>query len=174
MRLEIKVLVFCGALWAVPAAAGDFYTNFAAAVTRIDIDGDEVKPFVGALKLGYEFADNFGLEIQYGVGIDDDKNDLDQKIEVSQQGAAFLRISSGSAYNNVRLYLLAGYSQTEVSVDGADPTDDNKYDGFAWGVGAEEFLQSVKNLAFVAEYYRYYDRQEVTIDAVSLGFRYKF
>ena len=174
MKLAIKALVIWFTIWTAPAFAGDFYTHLSANLTRIDIAGDEVKPFVGALKLGYEFADNFGLEIQYGVGIDDDKNSLDQKIEVDAQGAAFLRISSGSAYNNVRLYLLAGYSQTELSVDGADPADANKYDGFAWGLGAEEFLQSIPNLAFVAEYYRYYNRQEVTIDAISLGFRYKF
>lgn len=174
MRLVTKALVFWCAIWAAPTFASDFYTSMSAAVTKIDIAGDEVKPFVGTLKLGYEFADNFGLEIQYGVGIDDDKNSLDQKIEIDSQGAAFLRISSGSAYNNVRLYLLAGYSQTELSVDGATPTDVDKYDGFAWGVGAEEFLQTVKKLAFVAEYYRYYNRNEVTIDAISLGFRYKF
>jgi opacity protein-like surface antigen len=74
----------------------------------------------------------------------------------------------------VRLYLLVGYSQTEIKIDDAPPVDDDKYDGFAWGVGAEEFLQSVKNLAFVAEYIRYYDRQEIGIDAITLGFRYKF
>ena len=174
MKLAIKLLVIWSMIWAAPAFASEFYTNLAANLTRIDIAGDEVKPFTGNVKLGYGFADNFGLEIQYGVGIDDDTDSLDQKIEVDSQGAAFLRISSGSAYNNVRLYLLVGYSQTELSIDGADPTDDDKYDGFAWGVGAEEFLQSVPNLAFVAEYYRYYDRDEVTMDAISLGFRYKF
>lgn len=174
MRLVIKAFVFWCTIWAAPTFASDFYTSMAAALTRIDIAGDEVKPFVGSLKFGYEFADNFALEIQYGLGMDDDENSLKQKIKVDSQGAAFLRIGSGSAYNNVRVYLLAGYSQTELSVDGAAPADADKYDGFAWGVGAEEFLQSVKKLAFVAEYYRYYNRSEVTIDAISLGFRYKF
>ena len=174
MRLVTKALVFWCTVWAAPAFASDFYTNFAAAVTRIDIAGDEVKPFLGSIRLGYEIADNFALEVQYGMGMDDDKNAMDQKIKIDSQAAAFLRISSGSAYNNVRLYLLAGYSQMELSVDDADPTDADKYDGFAWGVGAEEFLQSVKNLAFVAEYLRYYNRSDVSIDALSLGFRYKF
>jgi len=174
MRLVTKALVFWCTIWAAPAFASDFYTSFAASLTKIDIAGDEVKPFVGALKLGYEFADNFALEIQYGMGMDDDNNSLDQKIKVDSQAAAFLRVGSGSAYNNVRVYLLAGYSQTELSVDGANPTDADKYDGFAWGVGAEEFLKSVPKLAFVAEYYRFYNRSEVTIDAISLGFRYKF
>lgn len=174
MKLAIRALVIWCMIWAAPTFASDFYASMAAAVNRIDIAGDEVKPFVGTFKFGYELAENFALEIQYGMGMDDDENSLEQKIKVDSQGAAFLRIGSGSAYNNVRLYLLAGYSQTELSVDGADPTDDDKYDGFAWGVGAEEFLQSVPNLAFVAEYYRYYNRNEVTIDAISLGFRYKF
>ncbi|WP_455201466.1 porin family protein [Kaarinaea lacus] len=174
MKLVIKAFVVWCTIWAAPTFASDFYASMAAAVNRIDIADDEVKPFVGTLKLGYEFADNFALEIQYGMGMDDDENSLDQKIKVDSQGAAFLRIGSGSAYNNVRLYLLAGYSQTELSVDGENPTDDDKYDGFAWGVGAEEFLQSIRKLAFVAEYYRYYNRNEVTIDAISLGFRYKF
>ena len=174
MKLIIKALVICSAIWTVPAFAGGFYTSFAAALTRIDIAGDEVKPFVGSIKLGYAFANNFGLEAQYGMSMDDDTNSLDQKIKIDSQASAFLRITSGSAYNNVRLYLLAGYSQTELSIDDAGPTDDDKYDGFAWGVGAEEFLQSAENLAFVAEYLRYYNRNEVTIDAISLGFRYKF
>lgn len=173
MRLVLKVFVLWCALWTVPVAASDFYTNIAAELTMIDIAGSEAKPFVGALKLGYEFADNFALEIQYGAGIEGDEVD-NQTVEVNSLGAAFLRIGSGSAYSSVRLYLLAGYSQTELSVDGASPADGDKYDGFAWGLGAEEFLQSVPKLAFVAEYYSYYKRSEVSITAASLGFRYKF
>jgi opacity protein-like surface antigen len=173
MRLVLKIIVLWCVLWAAPVVASDFYTNIAVEMAMIDDAGSESKPFVGVLKLGYEFADNFALEIKYGVGIDGDEID-NQTIEVDSLGAAFLRIGSGSAYSNVRLYLLAGYSQTELSVDGASPADSDKFDGFAWGVGAEEFLQSVPKLAFVAEYYSYYNRSDVSINAASLGFRYKF
>lgn len=173
MKLITRVLALSMVIWTAPSTASEFYINFAGAQTIIDTGAGEVKPFIGAMKLGYAFADNFALEVQYGAGFDDD--DLNnQKYEVDTLGAAFFRISSGSSYSNLRLYLLLGYSQTELSVNDVAPTDDDKYDGFAYGIGAEEFLKSVKNLAFVAEFLRYYDRDEVSIDAITLGFRYKF
>lgn len=173
MKLLARVLLLSIGIWVTPAVASDFYMNFAGAQTIIDTGAGDVKPFIGAVKLGYEFAPNFALEVQYGAGFDDD--DLnDQKYDVDTLGAAFFRISSGGSYSDVRLYLLVGYSQTELSINHESPTEDDKYDGFAYGIGAEEFLKSVKNLAFVAEFLRYYDRNEVSIDAITLGFRYKF
>jgi opacity protein-like surface antigen len=173
MKLLTRILVISLGIWMAPAGASGFYTSLAGAQTIIDTGAGEVKPFVGILKLGYELANTFALELQYGAGFDDDELN-DQMYEVDALGAAFLRISSGGSFSDVRLYLLVGYAQTELKIDDVAPTDNDKYDGFAWGIGAEEFLKSVKDLAFVAEYLRYYDRDEVNIDAITLGFRYKF
>ncbi|WP_455220660.1 outer membrane beta-barrel protein [Kaarinaea lacus] len=173
MKVFTRIMAVSFVIWMTPAVASDFYMNIAGAQTIIDTDAGEVKPFIGALKLGYQLTDNFGLEVQYGAGFDSDELN-DQEYKVDSLGAAFIRISSSGSYSDVRLYLLVGYSQAELKIDDITPIDNGKYDGFAYGIGAEEFLKSAKNLAFAAEYVRYYDRDTVTIDAITLGFRYRF
>ncbi|HEY5603087.1 MAG TPA: outer membrane beta-barrel protein [Gammaproteobacteria bacterium] len=173
MQLTIKILLIGFGIWVTPVFAGSIYTGLAGAQTIIDTGAGEVKPVIGVFKLGYELTGNVALELQYGAGGGDDELDS-QKYEVDSFGAAFLRFSSGGGISGVRLYLLAGYAQSELKIDDVAPTDDDKYNGFAWGIGAEEFLKSANNLAVVAEYMRYYDRDELGIDAITLGLRYRF
>jgi len=173
MKLIKRIIAISVVFWVMPAVASDVYMNIAGAQTIIDTDAGKAKPFIGEMKLGYEFTPNFAIEVQYGAGTDKDKLDS-QEYEVNSLGAAFLRFSSSGSFSDVRLYLLLGYSQIDMQVTTGGVAVSDTYEGFSYGVGAEEFLKSVPNLAFVAEYVRYYDRDELNIDAITLGVRYKF
>lgn len=173
MKLITRIIAISLVFWMMPAVASDFYMNIAGAQTIIETDAGKAKPFIGAMKLGYEFTPNFAFEVQYGAGTDKDQLD-NQEYEINSLAAAFLRFSSSGSYSDVRLYLLLGYSQFDMQVTAAGTTVSDTYDGFSYGVGAEEFLKSVPNLAFVAEYVWYYDRDELSVDAITLGIRYKF
>lgn len=172
MKSILKLVILSASLVNVPAFAENLYSGLTFSQVTIDGAGGEVKPFTGTVKVGYQFARSFALEAQYGSGISDD--DIDgTTVDVDKQMALFLRIGGSSSYNGVRLYLLAGHSRTELATEPAGG-DDNEFAGTAWGIGAEEFSKSIKNMAYVFEYIRYYDDSDAEITGISLGVRYNF
>lgn len=172
MTWTLRVSVILGLLINMPVFAGNLYSNFTISRMTIDRKGDEVKPMTGAVKIGYQFAKSFALEGQYGTGISDDSINS-TTVEVDKYSALFLRIGGNSTYNGIRLYLLAGQTKTELKTDPAN-SGDTEFKGGAWGIGAEEFSKSIKNMAYVFEYIRYYSRSDADITGISLGLRYNF
>ena len=53
-------------------------------------------------------------------------------------------------------------------------TSEGSIEGTAWGIGAEEFSKSVRNMAYVLEYLQYADEKDTKIMGLSLGVRYNF
>lgn len=172
MKSMLKFAIMCGTLAIMPASAGNLYSNFTIAQTTINQGGIDVAPYVGAVKVGYQFAKSFALEGQYGSGIADD-NSKGTTVEVDKLTAFYLRIGGNSAYNGVRMYLLAGRAKTSLKTQPVSGSDQD-YEGTAWGVGAEEFSQSIPNMAYVFEYIRFYDENDTEITGLSLGLRYNF
>lgn len=172
MKYMFRLAVLFGSLAIMPAFAGNLYSNYTIAQTTINSGGSEVKPYIGTIKLGYQFAKSFALEGQYGSGVSDDKTN-GTTVEVDKLTAVYLRIGGNSSYNGVRLYLLAGKSKTELKTQ-PQSSGDTEFEGTAWGIGAEEFSQRVKNMAYVFEYIRLYDDSDAEITGLSLGLRYNF
>ena len=173
MKLPIYLLLLLLCLLTVPVYAAPFYSNLTVTQLEIETDVDSAKPYVSALKLGYQFAKEFALEAQFASGAKDDDFG-DGKLEVDKMSALFLRIGGQTTYNDVRLYLLVGRSKTEVKYkDGAVEVKD-KFEGNAWGIGAEEYSKAVKNMAYVLEYVRYNPDSDEKVTGITLGLRYDF
>jgi hypothetical protein len=121
-------------------------------------------------KLGYYLRKQVALELLYTASGDDD--DGGAKLKIDQGYGAFLRLES-NLHNRARIYLLGGYSRTELSVEN-ETINDNKYDGFSWGIGAEDQVVRMKNTFFTLEYMRYYKNDGVDFSGISLGLRFLF
>jgi hypothetical protein len=127
---------------------------------------------MGSVIVCYQFARSFALEGQFGAAINDDKMG-GVAVEVDKMTGVFVRIGGSNNYNGVRLYLLAGRTTTELKTDPVG-SGETEFEGSAWGIGAEEFSRSIKNMAYVFEYTRLYDDDDAEITGISLGVRYNF
>lgn len=158
---------------AIPVCVAETYAHFTATQVELKSDIAKAKPYVAAVKLGYRFSETLSLEAQFGTSAsDDDFNG--GKVEVDKLAAVFLRMGGQSSYNGVRLYLLLGASKTEVKYSDVAVEGEGTLEGMAWGIGAEEFSKSVKNLGYLLEYIQYSDEDDTKVTGISLGLRYNF
>ena len=173
MKLLIRSLLLLFCLIAIPAHAASMYTNLTVTQLEIETDVDSAKPYVSAVKLGYQFAQGLALEAQIGSNAKEDKFG-DGKLQVDKLSALFFRLGGQNAYNDVKLYLLVGRTKTEVKYKDGLVEGKETFEGNAWGIGAEEYSKSVKNMAYVLEYIRYNSNSDETITGIALGLRYDF
>ncbi|WP_421792841.1 porin family protein [Hyphobacterium sp.] len=128
------------------AGEGDFTVG--AGYSHVDLDGASV----GAITLrgGYEFTNYLGVEGQVDIGIADDTvTVLATPIDVELNYAASLfGVARAPLAPNFNLLARIGYTTAEVeaSVPGFSLSDDA--DGFAYGVGAEFFVDDHNGFRF--------------------------
>lgn len=151
----------------------EMYTNVTATQVTLKSDVVKVKPLAATFKFGYRFAEALALEAQYGINASDDSY-AGGDIEIDKLTALLLRMGGTTSYNGVRAYLLLGTSATEIKYTNVATPGETEFKGTTWGIGLEEFSQSVSNMAYVLEYVRYADDKDTKVTGISLGVRYNF
>lgn len=173
MKLFSSFFVIMIALIIIPVSNAETYMNVTATRVSIKSGIGKAKPYAATVKLGYRFSESLAVEAQYGSNASDDGLS-GGKVEVDKLTALFLRMGGNSSYNGVRTYLLLGTSKTDIKYTGVPVPGEGSIEGTAWGIGAEEFSKSVRNMAYVLEYLQYADEKDTKIMGLSLGVRYNF
>ena len=150
-----------------------YYTDVSLEYQNIGIAGITLNPYTARFKVGASVSHNFAIEATYAGAVNDDAvNNL--KLEVDQQTSLHIRYQGASSYNGLTLYLLLGQSWTTIKTSGPNAVPEEDYKDLSWGIGAEDFSRSVKNLYYSFQYTRYYENDDLTISGISLGLRYNF
>lgn len=153
-------------------AAERLYVGADAMRTEVKIGGAKFKPYVPKIRAGYYLMNKVALELQYIMSGDADDSGSNLKIDKMYGG--FLRLDS-DIHNRARIYLLGGYTETELSVTGnLESLSGQKDGGFAWGIGAEDQIVRMRNTFFTLDYMQYYNKDGYKITGISLGVRVLF
>lgn len=170
------VLVLIGICLSVTQvqAQGDnwWYTELGISRSMVDIAGTEFNPVLPKVKLGVYLTRKILLEVQYSGSGDDTATNTN--LEIDSITAAYLRLDSGSR-NDMRIYVLLGNAETALSVKRPSDTSrvSDNYSDVSWGFGLEDQTFG-NNTLLTLEYSQYYDNDEVSISAISFGFKYEF
>lgn len=173
MKLLSQVFVLVVMSLVATQSFAEMYLNVTGTQVKLKSSAGKVKPVAATLKFGYRFSESMSLEGQYGTNASDDDFG-GGKVEIDKLSAIFLRIGGQSTYNGVRSYLLIGKSETEVKYTNVATPGASKLEGTAWGIGLEEYSESVKNMAYVLEYVEYADDKGTDVIGFTLGVRYNF
>jgi hypothetical protein len=139
----------------------------------VDLAGKNLHPYTVRLKAGAPIARGFGIEASYATPMNDDGiNQLN--LDIEQQTSLHVRYQGSQSYNGVTLYLLLGQTWTTVSTSGPNAIPDEDFKDLSWGIGAEDYSRSVKNLFYSFQYTRYFEDDDLTMSGISLGLRYNF
>lgn len=139
-------------------------------------------------RLGTEFTENFSAEIRVGIGLDDDNNSYSDGINNVNISTKLKHFYGAYVRGTIPIvdtfypYAVVGYTQAEVetkidyqiqnpNISGSAKGSDSDGD-ISFGVGADIRLTSNTDLNL--EYMNYYDKDDVSIDGLSLGFTYRF
>jgi hypothetical protein len=154
------------------SAADRFYVEADAMRTEIKSSDGNFIPYNGKFKAGVYVRKQVALELQYVLKASKDANN--SHLELNNLYGAYLRLDS-QLHNRVRIYLLGGYSQADLSVTGPiNSVSNEKGGGFSWGIGAEDQIVRLHNTYFTLEYMKYYSEGGFNISGISLGLRYVF
>ncbi|MFV1982920.1 MAG: hypothetical protein ACC657_05205 [Thiohalomonadales bacterium] len=151
------------------ANAGPFYVEADVMATRVDVNGTEFDIFTPKIKLGYIILPQVLFELQYSGSGEKEKDYSNMKIK--SISAAYIKLGS-KPDNKLRAFITLGVAETSLEITGQNAISD-KYASFSGGL-AFEYLIGSKNNYFTAEYNAFYNNEDVTIMAVSLGYRHTF
>lgn len=165
---------------ATPAIAQDMYKSAGPKLygglnySFVNIDADNAGDAdVGTLsgKVGGLVIPYFGLEARAGFGVADETvNGVDFSLDNFYGGYATLNLANESP---VTPYAILGFTRVELEADfgtlGSQKDDDSDV---SYGVGVN--LDITPELAGNLEYMRYYDGDDVTIDALGVGATLRF
>jgi len=115
----------------------------------------------------FVYEDLLSLEGRIGLGINDDRLDAGADVEINHLYGVY-GVAHYPVLDSADVYGLLGYSGLEAGVAGVDET----YSGVSYGAGAT--VDVIENIEGYAEFTRYFDDQDVTVDSLSIGAKYNF
>lgn len=153
-------------------AADRAYMEVDAMRADIEMGGAKFNPYVPKFRAGMYLMNKVALELQYILSGDDE--DGGSTLEIDKMYGGYLRLES-DLHNRARIYLLGGYTQTELNMTGPlESLDGQKDGGISWGIGMEDQLARLRNSFFTLDYMQYYNKDGYKISGISLGFRQLF
>ncbi len=165
----ISLFLFLTCLITSTVNASPIYAEVDVMRTSVSVDSTDFVITLPKIKLGYMFTPQVMFELQYTSGDDDEQDNSILKIK--NISAAYLRLGSPPS-TNLRAYIILGYADTSLELTGQNDITDN-YDGFSGGLVLEHSVWSKESFV-TAEYNAFYNNDDVTVSAFSLGFRYVF
>ena len=169
----LLLLAVCSTSRAASAADSNwFYFEVDATRARVTVAETEFNPVLPRYKLGVFITQGIMLEAHYS-GSGDDTVD-NSNMEIENISAAYLRLDSGIR-STMRMYVLLGSAETKLNVRGSGgaTAGTDTYKDFSWGLGIEDRTWS-KHTLLTLEYTEYFNKDEVLISAVSLGFKFEY
>lgn len=133
------------------------------------IGSEEYAPTALMIKGGYELHKYLAVELRGGTGITDGKrtsSGVDRTLEIKSFYGGYLKLQSGG--KSVNPYLMVGYTKGDVDFSvGATQFDDND-SSVSYGIGVDGEMSENTYLNF--EYMNYYDKDDLVIHGIGLGF----
>lgn len=170
MEKTLYLLLFCAT---TQCFADTAYIGVDYVLPEMAISNEDVKPKSTALRLGVS-NNNMAFEAQYLTA--NEKDNL-YRIEFDiEKSAALFFVMQSDVVNGFGLDVSVGYAQTDITVNGPEETinDEFQYKGFAWGVAMHQDIPYLDNTQVRLGYQSLYDKDDIEITAISLGFTYQF
>ncbi len=120
-------------LFLTQVATAETYGSVSYALFETEIIGIDFDTPTLQFAVGNQFDDNWGVELRFGVGTDEDRA-FGLDMEISQYYALYLKPTLPLA-NNVSLYALLGVANTEVDTSVGE--DDDSDISYGFGIAAE-------------------------------------
>jgi len=170
MEKILPLLLLCASF---QSFADTPYIGLDYVLPEITINNEDTEPKAAALRLGVS-NNNMAFAAQYLTSLSTD-NIYNIEFDIEESIALFFVMQS-DVVNGFGLDVSLGYAQTEITVAGPEETinDDFQYRGFAWGVAVHQDIPYLDNTQVRLGYQSLYNKDDIEITAISLGFTYQF
>ena len=133
-----------------------------------DLGSEEFSPAAIIVKGGYELHRFMAVELRLGTGITSgtrDSFDLKREVDAGLLYGGYVKLQTGNKEFNP--YVILGYTSLELDLKGPIAKADGDDDDISYGIGIEAALS--ESLYFNLEYMQYYDTDNITARAFSIG-----
>ena len=143
MKILLSVLGVAGIFAATPSIAGEAYIGASAGIMNLESDiGGGVdfsdSPISGKVFGGYEFNDNFAVDVAYFSTIDDASDDvLGIPIDLSLDGFTIRAVGAYPTSDKFSLLGSVGYWDGEAEASAFGISESASDDGITLGVGGK-------------------------------------
>ncbi|MBB1386709.1 MULTISPECIES: outer membrane beta-barrel protein [Pseudoalteromonas] len=153
--------------------ADTVYIGVDYVLPEITIASEDAKPKATALRLGVS-NNNMAFEAQY-LAANDTDNIYSIEFDIEKSAALFFVMQS-DVVNGFGLDVSLGYAITDIVTAGPEMTisDNFQYKGFAWGLAVHQDIPYIDNTQIRLGYQSLYNKDDIKITAISLGFTYQF
>ncbi len=170
--LKILPLAFCLPFFFSSTANAEVYLGLATTQIQIKTDTGTTKPLMADARLGYRLNAH-KLELAVMSGINDDS--LNQLVTDVPIATSLLYRYTANPLSPIRIDFIFGYSQIDITSSYIDiPESTDTFRGASFGIGFEQSLQTIQQLKFKFDFMQMYRGDQLTINALTLGFRYEF
>ena len=155
------------------SVALDYYTGVDATYLSSRVDSAKFNPIAVGGRLGVYLQPQLGLELHGMVGVDSDE-DIDIELDLNRSVGLALRFETPEAQGG-KIYFLFGYATSELEMQrsGTALPGAETFDGGTFGGGAEFRLGNSDRSFLNLQMIRYYQDKGITLDAISLGIRFR-
>ncbi|MDC0664279.1 porin family protein [Marinobacter sp. SS21] len=177
--LMLLGLAVAAGLTSLGAQAGDMYKSGVGGAyaglnysfMNIDLDGlDDADVGTLSAKVGVLATPYLGVEARGGFGVDDDRIDgAELSMDNFFGGYATLNLANESPATP---YAIIGFTRIELELDTVFGTFKDDESDLSYGLGVN--LEMSKELSGNLEYMRYFDKDDDTIDGLSVGLTFMF
>lgn len=171
----LVILVFVAFPTASDSAESGFYLGPDLVIASYDEAGfPTLNPTAVGIRGGYGFNEHFALELRAGTGVADDSVtvlgvpvsfEIDRYVGL--YGRGLLPLS-----DRFSLYGLLGYSDGKATASGGGLTLSASDSDISFGLGADFKMTSTATLS--AEWTRFLDETDYTLDGFVIGIRWRF
>jgi len=177
--IGLALLAQCFVASAQERASNDWYVGFDVNYISSDIGNEDIgeasfNPLGASLRIGKYLEPQVGIELYAMTGVSDHE-DLDINLDVNYSLGIMGRFESPESEGG-KLYILLGYGITELEMDRSETASPGKesFHGFNYGGGVEFCLGQGEKYYANLQAVRYYDEDDLSIDGMSFGLRYRF
>lgn len=178
MQKRILGIVLSSALMAPLCAVADgvtkpgFYVGGGYSDVTLD-DNDLGKDAdVGVLfaRGGYQINQNIAVEARLGTGVQDDRV-YGAKVEIEDTYGAYVKAGLPTTVG-LYPYALLGVTHSKVKVSGSGVHDSSSDSDLSYGLGVDYWFNNQVSAGL--EWAKWYDKDGLDIDGISLGLNLKF
>ncbi len=170
-KLRLKLLLLLIALVSFNVNSAP-YIALAPAEIKIKTPTGSTKPRVTDVRLGYA-VDSHKFELAYMSSSKEDN--LSELVTDIPLVTSLLYRYTPDPRSSIKIEFILGYSQVEIESTYVNvPTSSETFEGFSYGVGIEEALQSIPQLKFKIDIIQMYKGENLDLRLFSIGFRYEF
>ena len=149
----------------------DFYIGIDTSYMSVNVASEKAHTFMATTRMGITVKPQVILEVQYSTSLSDDSV-LSSDVEVNSSAGLYLRLVSRTL-NDVTADISLGYASTEFKLNGRSDISED-FSSIVYGIGLNQHYSTMPHLSLRMDYKVLYNDDDITINALSLGFIYTF